>query len=58
MNWEEEIPRRKRDPLKSFRDPRAEAEEHYKQTVRKEEENLRFRLGLDVDRDKKKQQRR
>lgn len=47
MDYDEEIPRRKRDPLKSFRDPRAEREEHYKKIVRMEEENLQERLSSD-----------
>jgi len=45
VDYDEEIPRRKRDPLKSFRDPRAEREEHYKKIVRIEEENLQERLS-------------
>ncbi len=40
---EDEIPRRKRDPLKSFRDPRVEREKHYKERLRIEEENRRRR---------------
>ena len=54
MSWEEDIPRRKKDPLKNFRDPKIEAEEHYKQRVRMEEEELRFRLGLGSGKARKK----
>ncbi len=44
MSWnDDEIPRRKKDPLKSFRDPRTEREERYKERLRVEEENRRRR---------------
>jgi hypothetical protein len=41
MSYDEDFPRRKRDPLKSFRDPRTEREKRYKERLRVEEENRR-----------------
>jgi hypothetical protein len=41
MSYEDDIPRRKRDPLKSFRDPKTEREQRYKDRLRIEEENRR-----------------
>ncbi len=41
MSYDDEVPRRKRDPLKSFRDPKAEREEKYKERLRIQEENRR-----------------
>ncbi len=38
---DDEPPRRKRDPLKSFRDPRTERESRYKERLRIEAENRR-----------------
>lgn len=45
MAWnnEDEMPRRKKDPLKSFRDPVVEREMHYKERLKIEEENRRRR---------------
>lgn len=43
MSYEEEVPRRKKDPLKSFRDPKMEREEHYKRRLKIEEKNRRER---------------
>ncbi len=43
MAYDEEIPRRKKDPLKGFRDPRTEREESYKRKLRIEEDNRRRR---------------
>jgi hypothetical protein len=40
-NDDDEIPRRKRNPLKSFRDPRADREKRYKERLRVEEDNRR-----------------
>jgi len=41
MSYDDDFPRRKRDPLKSFRDPRTERERSYKERLRVEEENRR-----------------
>jgi hypothetical protein len=43
MSYDDDVPRRKRDPLKSFRDPKFEREERYKARLRIEEENRQRR---------------
>jgi hypothetical protein len=53
MSYDEDFPRRKRDPLKSFRDPKTEREKRYKDRLRVEEENRRREWS---DKPKKKEE--
>lgn len=54
LDNEDEMPRRKRDPLKSFRDLRVEREIHYKERLKVEEDNRR-RRWLEMTKKKERQ---